>query len=325
MPAFLPFFGTPQRHTLGESSRRTIARLLPAEARFSGWNSGRARTPAGFTIVELLVVVTIFLMLVVILMPAVNMARETARRNTCVSRLTQLTLAVHEYETQHETLPPGVINPTGPIRNVPEGMHVSWIVQVLPYLGENVLFSRFDHEAGVYAEVNEPVRQARLTVLRCPSDPTLRREPESLDVWGHSNYVGSHHDVEAPIDADNHGLLFLNSRVRYEDVSDGIAHTMLLGEAVLNHDSLGWASGTRATLRNGGSIQLAPLDPPSASETADLFVGGFGSYHAGGVVNVSYAEGAVRPLDTNVDPRVLRQLTHRADGATSSNAESSRD
>ena len=60
-----------------------------------------------------------------------------------------------------------------------------------------------------------------------------------------NSYVGVHHDVEAPIAADNHGVLFLNSHVRYEDVTDGISLTLFVGETMHDGLGLGWASGTR--------------------------------------------------------------------------------
>src|SRR5437868_11689079 len=89
------------------------------------------RRTAGFTLVELLVVIAIIGILVALLLPAVQSAREAARHTTCVNNEVQLALAIHNYEFHFETLPPGVINPTGPIRNEPQGIHVSWIARIL--------------------------------------------------------------------------------------------------------------------------------------------------------------------------------------------------
>jgi len=78
-----------------------------------------SRRTNGFTLVELLVVIAIIGILVALLLPAVQAAREAARRSQCQNHLSQLILAVHNYEMAHQVFPPGTINPTGPIVNVP--------------------------------------------------------------------------------------------------------------------------------------------------------------------------------------------------------------
>ena len=115
-----------------------------------------------------------------------------------------------------EGLPDGVTNPQGPVRNLPEGLHVSWIGHLLPHLGEPARARQLDLSLGAYHTKNDRMRQLGIPLLRCPSYPG----PDGP----HSNYAGVHHDVEAPIDADNHGLLFLNSRLPWEDLVDGPTH-----------------------------------------------------------------------------------------------------
>src|SRR5689334_12018810 len=88
----------------------------------------------GFTLIELLVVIAIIAVLIALLLPAVQAAREAARRVQCVNNLMQLSVAVQNYESAHEVLPPGVINPTGPIQNSAKGYHVGWMVQILPFI-----------------------------------------------------------------------------------------------------------------------------------------------------------------------------------------------
>lgn len=265
-----------------------------------------------FTLVELLVVIAIIGILVGLLLPAVQAAREAARRAQCVNNLMQLGLGVHHYEFGMETLPAGVINESGPIRNEAEGQHISWIVQILPYLDEKVAFRKFDFESGAYSKENEPVRNHRISLLSCPSDP---------DAYGQiptSSYVGCHNDVEAPIDADNSGLLYLNSSVRFSEIQDGASYTLLLGEGRIGKDNLGWVSGTRATLRNT-SLLGEPRGETGAQAVAEtdtrssLFVGGFQSYHTGGG-NFVLADGAVRFLSINTDSNVLRNMGNRNDG-----------
>jgi prepilin-type N-terminal cleavage/methylation domain-containing protein len=273
----------------------------------------------GFTLVELLVVIAIIGVLIALLLPAVQAAREAARRTACLNNVTQMGLALHNFEFHFEALPPGVTDDQGPIRNEPQGKHVGWIVRILPYLEQNILYRKFDQAAGAYAAVNAEVRSAQIPPLRCQSDPGPVVTPTPLSAS--SNYVGCHHDVEAPINNDNHGLLFLNSRIRYADIYDGSSQTILVGEALNRTDELGWVSGTRATLRNTSAIeagQAYQVQQPAAgaddkAKPGSLFVGGFGSYHPMGV-NIGFADGSTRFLAEKVDSTTFRQLGNRADG-----------
>jgi prepilin-type N-terminal cleavage/methylation domain-containing protein/prepilin-type processing-associated H-X9-DG protein len=276
------------------------------------------RSPAqAFTLVELLVVIAIIGILVALLLPAIQASREAARRTSCVNNQVQLALAIHSYEFHYETLPPGVTNPTGPIRNEPQGLHISWITRILPYFEENILYKHFDFAAGAYAPVNAKVRAAEIVTIECPSEPG-----ESLNegqTVAQSNYVGCHNDVEAPINTDNNGLLFLNSKIRYSEIEDGSSKTILLGEALLDPNELGWVSGTRATLRNTGSLPNAGTgndqNKPAAKEktTNTLAVGGFSSRHPGGI-NAALADGSVHFINDDIDAELFRQLGNRADG-----------
>jgi prepilin-type N-terminal cleavage/methylation domain-containing protein len=275
---------------------------------------------SGFTLVELLVVIAIIGILVALLLPAVQAAREAARRVSCLNNIVQLNLAVHNFEFHFEHLPPGVMNPDGPIRSEPQGQHVSWIVQVLPYMEQQQLAKRFDQEAGAYADKNSAVRNAQIKMLLCPSDP--HNDPNEDYKVGRSGYAGCYHDAEAPIDKDNHGLLFLNSKIRYSEIEDGSAATLLVGEALTWPDRLGWVSGTRATLRNTSVLERpqATLAASQGGIAADddkklgaTFVGGFGSYHYGGI-NSGFADGSAQFLSYNTDSTVLHQIGNRADG-----------
>lgn len=274
----------------------------------------------GFTLVELLVVIAIIAMLVALLLPGVQSAREAARRTQCTANLTKLGLALQNYETSFEVLPPGVVNPKGPIRSTPSGYHMSWLVQMLPYIDEDVTYRHIDLSAGVYDKKNEVVRQARIRTLLCPSD-AAGRPPTGAggEAVGASNYAGCHHDVEARIDQDNHGVLFLNSHINSNrDVTDGPSHTIYAGEKMIESPDLGWMSGTRATLRNTGAPpRLGPAKEPtgdaSAATDPDLVVGGFSSWHPSGA-NCLLGDGTVRFISITIDSVVLQRMGHRADG-----------
>lgn len=290
----------------------------------------RTRKRGGFTLVELLVVVAIIGILISMMLPAIQAAREAARRLTCRNNLTNLGLALQNYQNAHEVLPPGVTDPKGPIRNVPRGLHVGWLVQVLPYIEEEVTFGHVDLAAGVYHPNNAPVRSISIALFICPSYAGMSQLEDGA-AWI-SNYAGCHHDVEAPIDEDNHGVLFLNSRISDKDVLDGTTHTIYVGEKLAEGTDLGWMSGTRATLRNTG----APLgmgsagfgiddavDPLGEEEAAGpgqgpdqdptLLVGGFGSDHSG-VTNFLFGDGAIHSISNAIAPSVWQQLGHRCDG-----------
>jgi prepilin-type processing-associated H-X9-DG protein len=142
-----------------------------------------------------------------------------------------------------------------------------------------------------------------------------------------SNYAGCQNDVEAPINVDNHGVLFLNSHISRSDVTDGISHTIYVGEKLADPQDLGWMSGTRATLRNAGEplglASTAATVPPemlagtaeakSARLGADLHVGPFASEHAG-VCNFLFGDGRTDAINNCIDVRVLQSLANRDDG-----------
>jgi prepilin-type N-terminal cleavage/methylation domain-containing protein len=279
------------------------------------------RRERAFTLVELLVVIAIIGILVALLLPAIQAAREAARRTSCLNNVMQIGLAVHNYEFNFEALPPGVTDTKGPIRNEPQGLHVSWIVHILPYMEERTLHRLFDQSAGAYAGVNSKVRSIPIQILMCPSYPDDRTNEE--DSIAYTTYAGCYNDVEAPIDVDNHGLLFLNSQVRFDEIYDGSSKTLLIAEKLPRPDDLGWVSGTRSTLRNTTKIegpkprfgQPAPGDEGRADQdiAESLFVGGFGGYHPG-CINATFADGSTRTITETIDPEVLRLLGNRADG-----------
>jgi prepilin-type N-terminal cleavage/methylation domain-containing protein len=200
---------------------------------------------SGFTLVELLVVIAIIGVLVGLLLPAIQAAREAARRSSCQNNLSQLIIAVHNYEMAHGVYPAGTVDAKGPILSQQTGYHHNWISRILPYIEQGNAYRAIDWKAGVYAKTNGAVRAIAMRLLICPSSPT---GPSPI-----SSYAAVHHDVEAPIDVDNHGVFFLNSRVRYDDILDGSSHTVFIGEKSPDPVDLGWMSGTRATLRNMGS------------------------------------------------------------------------
>jgi prepilin-type N-terminal cleavage/methylation domain-containing protein/prepilin-type processing-associated H-X9-DG protein len=270
-------------------------------------------TRRGFTLIELLVVIAIIAILVALLLPAVQQAREAARRSQCRNNLAQISLATLNYEMAHGVIPPGCINPEGPITSTPDGYHMGWSVQLLPYLDQAPLFEAIDFSKGAYDQ-EKVVTEAVMSVFACPSD------------WGDNNgvsFAGCHNSVETQIAEDNDGVFFLNSRVRYRDIPDGSTNTLFFGEKIRTGADLNWLSGTRSSLRNAGSKpnQLPSTRDFRSGNRVDVpesmidptVVGGFGSRHTGGA-QFALGDGSVRFLSENIDLQLYQSLVSRNDG-----------
>jgi prepilin-type N-terminal cleavage/methylation domain-containing protein/prepilin-type processing-associated H-X9-DG protein len=220
------------------------------------------RNRRAFTLIEMLIVVVITTLLVTMLLPAVQSARESARRTQCVNNMFQIGVALNNYESAHYAFPPGVINPTGPIVNRPGGYHYGWITQILPYLGETNAYAHFNFRHDVYSSVNDTVRSHGIRAFTCPSDPGGSGSA--------CNLAANYHDREEPIDAGNFGVFHLNSATAIDDIHDGVSNTLFVSEHKVLQD-LGWASGTSATLRNTGHLPNDPAIRPVYNTTSGFF------------------------------------------------------
>jgi prepilin-type N-terminal cleavage/methylation domain-containing protein/prepilin-type processing-associated H-X9-DG protein len=301
-----------------------------------------------FTLIELLVVMAIIAFLIGLLLPALVGAREGARRVQCVNNMKQIALALQSYAFSRDVFPCGSYNETGPVLSIPEGYKLSWISSILPFMEQNGLAKSIDPRYGAFDPVNNMARMSGPRMLTCWDGQPLAWTATSASAWtaspgpggpARSSYAACQNDVEAPIDLDNHGSFYLNSRVRVVDVSDGLSQTIFVGEVAFPH-ALGWLSGTRATLRNTGhpinrvdlsTLELTgPAHPPLPENLTSIelerriefgtlavsprFVGGFSSAHPGNGANFAFGDGSVRFLKQTIDRSVYRRLGHRADG-----------
>jgi prepilin-type N-terminal cleavage/methylation domain-containing protein len=312
-----------------------------ASNRSNDWRQESQRR--GFTLVELLVVMAVIGVLVGLLLPSVQAVRESARRFSCLSRLAQIGMAVHAYESHMGRFPAGVVDSQKPIRQVPMGYHHNWISAILPYLDLPNAYRAIDPTKSVYDPVHDTLRMTPLPLLRCPSDPN------SGPV---SSYAGIHDSRERPIDDSDHGVFIRNQSFRIDDLSDGLSCTAWITEKQMLSVDLGWMSGTRGTLRNLGSLtrtqtfggsflvpgtnadQVIPKnlirnetsveelkdyaekgfleDLPNGPQGA-IQVGGMGSAHSSGC-HVALADGSVLFVGRSVSMPVLWALADRRDG-----------
>jgi len=215
---------------------------------------------SAFTLIELLVVIAIIGVLVSLLLPAVQQAREAARRTQCRNNLKQLGLALHNYESTHSTFPPNLV--PGGNYNYSAG---NWgvLAYLTPFLDQTPLYNLMNLDAPTYCQVggaheicdpnNKLAAAFTLPLFLCPSDKS-----ESLGGGygvasiGPTNYVanlgsglkttaqGDRHG--SPYDAD--GVMFANSRIRIADITDGTSNTAAMSESLLGD---GAESATGAT------------------------------------------------------------------------------
>jgi len=269
------------------------------------------RRERAFTIIELLAVLGIIAVLVAFLIPSIARTRERARQIQCSNNLKQIALSLQNYMNTYESLPPGAMNPLSEIVDRPQGDPLSWTIQILPYLEQSMLAGSLNDTYGPHHFVNRTVIDSHVNTLMCPAASFNLEHSVRNQSPGRSAYAGCHHDVEAPIGKNDHGVLYLESSVRAAQVGDGMSQTFFLGEIPLPGEA-GWASGTRATLRNTGH-PLEQIIQEGKAEVPSTFVGGFGSRHLGGAT-FSFGDGSVRFVHVTVDPEVLRRLGNRDDG-----------
>ncbi|QDT65427.1 DUF1559 domain-containing protein [Calycomorphotria hydatis] len=219
--------------------------------------SSRSR---GFTLIELLVVIAIIAILIALLLPAVQQAREAARRSQCQNNLKQIGLALHNYHDLHRRFPIGNLyrdtaSPWGTSRTTA-------LVRILPMMEQSALYKDVNWNAGVSSSTNNTVRNTDLPMYRCPSDPGSRAETGSefaptsyVLCYGTSvNETGGGGDgsdaasLPCPntfwceiVHNDNTqvGIFSSNSHTRFRDVTDGLSNTMAVSECLVGGLVLG--------------------------------------------------------------------------------------
>ncbi|QDU89586.1 Type II secretion system protein G precursor [Pirellulimonas nuda] len=310
-------------------------------------SSAAAGDRRGFTLVELLVVIAIIGILVALVLPAVQSAREAARRTQCVNRLKQLALAGLNYHDSKKEFPPGICVPVGsgsgaifpsscpggsaascPPQAIP-GKWGSWLTWLMPYCEEGSLFSRLDLSQREYAYCTGPASPGATQIegFVCPSDEIESRTVNYNNYYfGINSYFANAGTKAWPVfQASFDGVMHYNSRTSSRMITDGLSHTVFAGERYSFDSS--WGSGTPLadyrgwawTNYNSGQDVLGDTAWPINSKRSviglDARKTNFGSGHPGGA-NFAMCDGSVRLMSHGNagDLVVLQRLSMRSDG-----------
>ena len=195
----------------------------------------------GFTLVELLVVIAIIGILVALLLPAIQAAREAARRAQCTNNLKQIALAVHNYHDTFNAFPPGSVRSSNiPNVNSWSTQHLSWLARILPFMEQQAIFDQIDWarlQSWNHAPGNT-LRNIDLACYRCPSDFSDARCSSS---WAPTNYVGNGgaRAGHAYTTANTRGMFWDVHNTdamaaRMSDITDGTSTTLMASECKIN-------------------------------------------------------------------------------------------
>jgi prepilin-type N-terminal cleavage/methylation domain-containing protein/prepilin-type processing-associated H-X9-DG protein len=289
----------------------------------------------GFTLIELLVVIAIIAILVALLLPAVQQAREAARRSTCKNQLKQIGIGLHNYHDVHNTLPPGGM--TG-------GNELPWLVMILPSIDytplyESVNFDRHAIGAGTagYPAYDTVLGNQKIPVYLCPSSNKLFENASTTQYTSHyygnmgpttgintggttqytcqstSTTVLECNAGTAHGGFGTRGVLGRNSRINFRDITDGTSNTIMVGE-ISNHKTLTgadmvgyrrWHRGFQGTASGGTKNVTFGINTTTYNGSNNFNEISFGSNHVGGC-HMLFADGAVTFASENVDLTVYK-------------------
>ena len=271
-----------------------------------------SRSHRAFTLVEILVVISIIGVLVALLLPAVQQAREGARRTQCRNSLHNLGIALQSYHDAHKVFPPGVIDTDGA-----DGVHTgdefaAWATLILPMVEEENLYASYNFNLpAATGDIGETVHPANSTavgaVLKIFNCPSVGASKDNS--WGSCTYAGvagklSSYYTCAAAAKENRGILGLNSNVSIKRVVDGTSRTFLCGETY-------WASGgTNDIVAWGrGSYLSRTTDyKPNLITGGGERRNGFRSMHSGGAFFL-FADSHVQFIGASVDTDVFKALS----------------
>jgi prepilin-type N-terminal cleavage/methylation domain-containing protein len=291
-------------------------------------NGRVVRRPSAFTLVELLVVIAIIGILVALLLPAIQAAREAARRTQCVNQLKQMGVALHNHHDTLKRFPTGGTIPWDwNNRFVPLDIGPGWAYQILPYLEQNELWQ----EPSTYE-----IESSGLPIWFCPSrrPPTFQANRALMDYASATpgDSVGSWDQFwygetwTVPQNAPYAGLIVRSGYGRsttFSSLTDGSSNVLAIGEKMLRipnyligdwHDDRGWTDGWDPDIVRYTALQpFADIQENLAPDGWDVGQH-FGSAHPAGL-NALLGDGSVKTITFTIDATVFNNLGHRRDGA----------
>ena len=293
------------------------------------------RPRRGFTLIELLVVIAIIAILIALLLPAVQQAREAARRSQCKNNLKQIGLAYHNYHDTHRVFPPGWIDGDLTVGDASEAANkngLSWATMILPYMDQAPLYNLIGTETSNFANnwhigytgsTFIPSSTTVIPAYNCPSDPMDGINTDKGN-FGKSNY------------AIERTHFYANKKIKIRDYTDETSNTIIVGEVTTKNETgtSGSCGGTvcdefngklwigARTASWGWERGLIAEDVYYIASASDFINGGtrtvsdrfsLSSPHEGGV-HILMGDGAVRFLSENVDTNTYLWLNDENDG-----------
>jgi prepilin-type N-terminal cleavage/methylation domain-containing protein len=294
----------------------------------------------GFTLVELLVVIAIIGVLVGLLLPAVQSARGAARRMSSLNNLKQMGLAVHMYHDGRRQLPPGFTSITtgswsgGSNDPVPEeGPGWSFFAEILPYMEETALHGQIDFSRRIDHANNRVPRETIVAAFVDPGDtaPKLIDVTDSSQntmfqaaVCSYAGCLGTKSYEELPFN----GVFHRNSKVRLDDITDGLSKTIAIGERMSRHTQSSWVGVTPGqqlvhapesprydpnNLTRRPAITAVLVHVRSSAPSLQGSPGGFIGPHVAGTQFLNL-DGSCRLITSDTAPELFRALCTRNGG-----------
>ena len=272
----------------------------------------------GFTLIELLVVIAIIGVLVGLLLPAVQQAREAARRTSCVNNMKQLALAAHNYKDVNKVLPPGWRKPTD-LTNFPSGNYWGWGAVILPFTEESSLFDQIDLNRGWQNGTNTALARTTLPGRCCPSD-TMGLLNTEQNSFAKANYIGSYGNKAINnlnfATTNDRGVFTENIAFRFREITDGLSETILFGERKGDegHKAGLWAAITWPFTKVPAAVGRGPsgnepFNAVNGTNTWTLSV----PNHPGGA-SVAMVDGSVRFLNDTLSLTAYQYMIQINDG-----------